>query len=348
MVIKFLYMRILLFPFSLFYLILISLKNLIFKSSLMEKFFNIKSYKSEVPVICVGNIRVGGTGKSQIVLTLAQKLTANNKRVAILSRGYKRKSKGFLEVDSFDYEKFGDEPVLLKMNLNDVMVFVSENRKLAIEKINNDYKFDFILMDDGLQNLSVNKDLSIVVVDKNFYSKNLIENLLLPAGNLREPKSKIFNYDCLIFNKKFDEVKTQGIIHKNLYEANYKLNSFIDSLGKEFEISYLQDQKIGAFCGIAQPDSFRKLLEQNHIFLKFFKVFPDHYSYQIQDLKILLKFVEKFGSKYLITTEKDFVRLIKFKNDFERAGVFLIYAKITAEIKNEEKLIQNILCLKEK
>lgn len=341
-------LRILLLPFSLLYWILISIKNLLYTNNSLKKIFRIESYKSEVPVICVGNIRVGGTGKSQIVLTIAQELIKRNQSIAILSRGYKRKSKGFFEVDSFDVEKFGDEPVLLKMNINNARVFVSEDKKVAIQNINRTYQFDFILMDDGLQNLSVQKDFSIVVLDNNFYSKNIFEKLLLPAGNLRESKSKIFDYDCLIFNKKFEEDESKKPSHKNFFEAKYKLEKFINIDGKEFDINELQKQNSGAFCGIAQPLTFEKLLRKNLIFLRFFKVFPDHYYYQIQDLKLLLKFVEKFGSNYLITTEKDIVRLVKFKNEFERAGVFLIYAKITAEIKNEEKLIQNILCLKRK
>lgn len=345
---RFEWLRILLLPFSLLYWIAVTLKNQIYKSEILKKIFQIEIRKSQIPVVCVGNIRVGGTGKSQIVMTIAQRLIEQNQRVAILSRGYKRKSKGFFEVDSFDYEKFGDEPVLIKFNVKDAKVFVSEDRKIAIDRINQLIEFDFILMDDGLQNLSVHKDYSIVVIDKNFYSRTLVENLLIPAGNLRETKSKTFQYDCLIFNKKFSEIKLTSPPHKNFFEAKYKLVGFFNFSGTEVEIDQLKQNKVGSFCGIAQPLSFKELLEQNAIFTQFFKVFPDHHSYQIQDLKLLLKFVEKFGSKYLITTEKDIVRLIKFKNEFERAGVFLIYAKITAEIKNEENLINDILCLKKK
>lgn len=345
---KFELFRILLLPFSLIYWAAVTLKNFLYKSELLKKVFQIEIRKSQIPVVCVGNIRVGGTGKSQIVLTIAQKLIERNQRVAILSRGYKRKSKGFFEVDSFDYEKFGDEPVLLKMNLPKARVFVSENRKIAIEKINQSNEFDFILMDDGLQNLSVHKDFSIVIIDRNFFSKKPIENLLLPAGNLREFKSKVFSYDCLILNKKFDEDFSNNFKAQKYFEASYKLESFIGISGEKFETNQLKEEGVIAFCGIAQPLSFKMLLEKSSIFLKFFKVFPDHYSYKIQDLKLLLKFVEKFGSKYLITTEKDIVRLLKFKKEIERAGVFLIYAKITAEIKNEENLFQDILCLKKK
>ncbi len=338
-------LRLLLFPFSLIFWMGLFIRKFVYKSNLLRKVFQINVICSKIPVICVGNIRVGGTGKTQIVLSIAQKLIDKNFRVAILSRGYKRKSKGFLEVDSFDYEKFGDEPVLIKRNLNSAKVFVSENRSLAIEKLNATNKFDFILLDDGLQNLSIKKDYSIVLIDENFFSKNLVENLLLPAGNLREPKTKLKDYDCLIFNKKFENVSNYPLNHKKLFFSEYRFEGFRDLEGREVEMEKINNQNAGIFCGIAQPKTFVKLMEKIGILYKFSKFFPDHYNYDVQDLKILLKFVEKFGCYHLITTEKDIVRLSKFKDEFKRAGVFLLYAKITAKIKNEENLLQDIICL---
>ncbi len=335
-------------PLSLIYFFAIELKEVFYRSKILRKIFGIQIYQSRIPVICIGNIRVGGTGKSQIVLELAKKLIEKGNRVAILSRGYGRKSKGFFEVDFFDAERFGDEPVLLKRNLPDSNVFVSEDRKLALEKINETREVDFILMDDGLQNLSVHKNLSIVLIDKNHFSKNLLERLLLPAGNLRESKKKIYHYDFVIYNKKFDEKKFSIDRTETFILAEYLFESFKDFDGNELRLTELKTKKVGAFCGIAQPESFRKLLERLQIIPVFLKIFPDHYSYDIQDFKILIKFVEKFGCNHLITTEKDIVRLAKFQNEFKRAEVFLYYAKITAKIFNEDNLIQKILWLKEK
>lgn len=342
------YFRILLLPLSLIYFIAIKIKELLYTSYVLRKIFGLEIFYSKIPVICIGNIRVGGTGKSQIVLELARKLLVRNYRVAILSRGYKRKSKGFFEVNSLDVEKFGDEPVLLKRNLPDAKVFVSENRKLALKKINENGEIDFILMDDGLQNLSFHKDLTFVLIDRNFFSKNFIERFLLPAGNLRETKKKIFDYDFVIYNKKFDDTEIPEVEKKGFVLAEYYLDSFQDLDGNIISPGDLKGKKIGAFCGIAQPDSFRKLLEKIEIFPVFLKIFPDHHSYNAEDIEILIKFVKNFGCNHLITTEKDIVRLTKFKNEFKRAGVFLYYAKITAKIYSEENLIQKILCLKQK
>jgi tetraacyldisaccharide 4'-kinase len=342
------YLRIFLLPFSLIYFIAIKIKELVYTSDFLRKIFGIEIFCSKIPVICVGNIRVGGTGKSQIVLELARKLIEKKQRVAILSRGYRRKSKGFFEVTSLDVEKFGDEPVLLKKNLPNAKVFVSENRKLALKKINEEGETDFILMDDGLQNLKVHKDLTIVLIDRNFFSKNLIERFLLPAGNLREPKKKIFDYDFVIYNKKFDDFEIPENDEKGFVISEYCFDSFQDLEGNFVSLESLKEKKVGAFCGIAQPVSFQKLLEKTQIFPVFFKTFPDHHFYDEQDCKLLIKFVKNFGCNHLITTEKDIVRLTKFQNEFKRAGVFLYYAKITAKIYSEENLIQKILCLKEK
>ncbi len=344
---KFHYLRLMLIPFSFLYWMLISLKFLIYNSNLLRKFLKIEAYHSSIPIICVGNIRVGGTGKTQIVIELSKKLDELGYKIAILSRGYKRKSHGFFEVISDDFEKFGDEPVLIKSNLKNVRVFVSEDRKKGIQKIQEKEDFDFIVMDDGLQNLKVRKDLSIVLIDKNYFSKNLLENLLLPAGNLRETKKNISYYDFIIFNQKFDEFKLD-VAFDNFYIAHYNFITFADLNGISHRIEDIRTKTIIAICGIAQPDSFIKLLEKNRIFAKFSRFFPDHHIYDIQDLKLLLKFVEKFGSNYIVTTEKDFIRLKKFKDEFERAGVFLLYAKITASIRSENEIVNRILCLKGK
>ncbi|MEJ5304819.1 MAG: tetraacyldisaccharide 4'-kinase [Ignavibacteria bacterium] len=339
-------LRIFLLPFSFVYFLAIKIKEFAYHSNFIKRILGLNIYYSRIPVICIGNIRVGGTGKSQIVLELAKKLLEKGNRIAILSRGYRRKSKGFFEVVSFDTEKYGDEPVLLKKNLPNAKVFVSEDRAMALQKIDENGNFDFILLDDGLQNLSFHKDIKLVLIDKNFYSKNLIERFLLPAGNLREPKKKIFDYDFVIYNKKFDEQRIANQLAQNFLLSEYRFEYFEDFEGNVLQSDDLNLKKFGAFCGIAQPESFKKLFEKLQISPLFLKIFPDHHRYGVQDFEILIKFVEKFGCNHLVTTEKDFVRLTNFINEFKRAGVFLYYAKITARIFDEENLIQKILCLK--
>lgn len=340
------YLRLLLLPLSGLYWFGLTVKYIVYNSNTLRKIFGIEIFDSRIPVVCIGNIRVGGTGKSQLIIKIAESLIQRGSKVAILSRGYKRKSIGFHEVTSNDAEFFGDEPVLIKMNLTKAKVFVSEDRIKGMKKLNEENQFDFILMDDGLQNLSMKKDYSIVLIDKNYFSNQVDERLLLPAGNLRESKKNIHNYDCLIVNKKFEDFGVLNINHRKKFIARYKLDALKNFDNKTISIDKIQKESNGLFCGIAQPDSFRNLFENNNIPFKFFKSFPDHHYYHLEDLKLLLKFVKKFGCKNLITTEKDFVRLTIFKDEFKRAGVFLYSTKITAEILNEDELINEILCLK--
>jgi len=319
---------------------------------LYERGIIFKQYFSPVPVVCIGNIRVGGTGKSQVIISVAEKLLEKGQKVAVLSRGYKRKTKGFSEVSSFDSEKFGDEPVMIKKLIPDAYVFVSENRVKGIKQILSKYKLDFILLDDGLQNYSVKKDYEICLIDKTYCSKNLVERLLIPAGNLREPRSQVYNFDCIIFNNKFDDTtKTLDLrekIGEKLYWAEYRLKGFFNELGNEVLLDQIKESKNLVFCGIAQPESFKKLFLKYQIPFENFIFYPDHKKYNLEDSKRLIKFAEKFDCKFLITTNKDFVKIQKFINEFKRAGVLPIFVKITAILENYDKIINDMLCLKRK
>ncbi len=149
----------------------------------------LKQKKYDIPVICVGNLTVGGTGKTPHIEYLV-KLLSSRYKVCVLSRGYKRKSRGFVEVEpDSDVEDVGDEPLQIKQKFPDALVVVDKNRNKAIEKIlkmQEDKKPDVILMDDGYQHRSVIPSLSILLVDSN---RPIFEDTLLPAGNLREPLS---------------------------------------------------------------------------------------------------------------------------------------------------------------
>lgn len=336
------YLRLALIPLSLIFLIIIRIREFLYRNEIL------KSYSSSVPVICLGNIRVGGTGKSQLIITLSNDLISRGYNIAILSRGYKRKTKGFLEVESFDVDKFGDEPVMIKKNLPEAKVYVSENREYGIKKILSYNKPDFILMDDGLQNFSVKKDFAIVLIDKSFLSKNIIDKVLIPAGNLREPKSSVKKYDFIIFNRKFDYDYSPKIDSPNFSYSNYKLKGIFDFDDNEEDTNTLKKSKFVAFCGIAQPESFFKIFENEGILIVGKKIFPDHHKYTVQDLTILIKFVKKLGCNKLITTEKDSVRTLKFKDEFKRAEVFLYYTKIEGIIEDQINLVEKILCLKTK
>ncbi len=361
------YLRLLLLPFSGFYWLIIMIKNFLYDKNIL------KVYKSKIPIVCVGNISTGGTGKTPLLQTISKGLLDKGKRIAILSRGYKRKTEGYLEVDEIDPEKFGDEPTMLIRNLNNVNIVVSENRVKGIENITRNYKPDFILMDDGLQNRSVYKNFSIAVIDESYEKNNLLDRIFIPAGNLREPSSRLKNFDVVIRNRKFAEKGNENFANvgnQNLFSAKYSLEGIYDLYGNRIELTELwnippqprqvegdksaqtsRNRQVRAgkksnnfiFCGIANPRSFEQTIQSVGINYSGKKFFGDHYRYTEHNVLKIISLAKKSGCTNLITTEKDIVRLQRFRGIFIDNDTNILYIKIKAEIENFENLIEQII-----
>ncbi|MCX8009954.1 MAG: tetraacyldisaccharide 4'-kinase [Ignavibacteria bacterium] len=338
-------MRIFLLPISVIYWLVIKIKNWLYQIGVLN------SWKSPIPVICVGNISVGGQGKTPALISLTNELINRNKKVVIVSRGYKRKTKGYFEVDSINASSYGDEPAMIKMNLPSVNVVVCEDRVHAIKNIQTKFNPDLVMMDDGLQNKSVMKDYSISVFDRYNLNHNLfIEKFLIPAGNLREPFKEVFNYDAVIINHKFytSDLKTSSDLMKrlfqhNCFEANYILEGFFDDGGRRIELEHLKEKQNYIFCGIAKPESFERLFNCNSIRITSKNFFPDHYRYTSKDIQNLIDSAKQFSCENLITTEKDYVRLIQFTDQIKKSGMSILYSKISMKIFEVEKLLDLIL-----
>lgn len=361
------YLRLLLLPLSGVYWLIIMIKNILYDKNIL------KVYKSKIPIVCVGNISTGGTGKTPLLLTISKGLLDKGKNIAILSRGYKRKTEGYLEVDEINPEKFGDEPAMLIRNLNNVNIVVSENRVKGIENIARSYKPDFILMDDGLQNRSVYKNFSIAVIDESYKKNNLLDRILIPAGNLREPSSHLRDFDVVIRNRKFAEKDNENfanVENQNLFSAKYSLEGIYDLNGNRIELNELWnippqprqvEEDMSAqtsrnrqvriekksnnfiFCGIANPKSFEQMFDSIGINYSGKKFFGDHHSYSKNDVLKIISLAKKLGSTNLITTEKDIARLQRFGDIFIDNDTNILYTKIKAEIVNFENLIEQII-----
>ncbi len=263
---------ILLLPVSYFYQIIIFIKNLF-----------VKKISFSIPVICVGNIYIGGTGKTPISIKCKELLSEICKPVIIKK----------------NYKNHIDEIELLKKNSK---VIVSDSRRLGIEEAINK-NFNFAILDDGYQDNSIKKDLNLVC----FNNEQLVGNgLTLPSGPLRENLSKIKNCNIVLINGKKnnefeDKLKKYNVSLKFFY-FNYYLKNFDE----------LKNRKLVCFAGIGNPENFFNLLKANRLnVIKEIK-FPDHYNYSDDDLENLLKIEEKYNGK-LVTTEKDFLRISKFK-----------------------------------
>ncbi len=335
------YLRLLLFPLSILYGIIISFRNFLYDSNILFK------YKSKYKIISVGNINTGGSGKTPLVIKLAEILLERGCKIAIISRGYKRKSKGMQIV--FDNKKInltvsdaGDEPYmtaeLLKRKSNNFYLIVSEDRTEAIRYIEQNFKPDYIILDDAYQQRKIFKDYDFLVIDTNNFEKHrLFNKILLPAGNLREPLKNIRRCTVIFQNNKFSDKSILDFINKYnkpVYTIRYRINGIYN---RDYKITEENLDKVIAFCGIADPESFKKSLENFNI--KEFITFPDHKKYNNIDIENLIK---KYIQGYaFITTEKDFVKIRNFNNFIENYPVYFI--RLSVEIERENELINFIL-----
>ncbi len=286
---------VILYPLSIIYLFI----------SLLNKFRTVKKFK--IPVVCIGNIYLGGTGKTPLAIEILNISKSLGKNPAFVKKYY-----NYLE----------DEIEMLKKK---GIVFASKSRNAAIESLikNNN---DVAVLDDGFQDFSVNKDLSIVCFNQKQWLGN---RMLIPSGPLRESLSGIKRADCVfITGKKNDQIE-QEIYKQNknieIYYSKYKL----------LDIDRLKDKKIIAFAGIGNPINFFDLLEEKNMNLVHKFSFPDHYNYTSTDLD-KLTFHAKNSNSILLTTEKDYFRINEnFKKNIE-------YVKIEIEIENKNNFINLI------
>lgn len=281
--------RIMLYPLSLLYG-----KIVRYRSSLYEKKW-LKPKHLNAIVISVGNLTVGGTGKTPMVLWLAEKFLAEGKKLAILSRGY-RGAGGT-----------SDEIELLKRRLNNRVLFgVGKDRYAQGRLLESRNPIEIFLLDDGFQHLGLARDLDILMLDG---SVRLKEEWLLPAGSLREPISACRRANILIVTRKAErpEIEAQDSHKFSIFYAHTRLLGF--RLAGTHEVpSYLSEIGPGpffAFCGIGNPEAFWNDLTRWHVPLAGQKGFCDHHGYTESDARRLEQAAQELGAKAFITTEKD-------------------------------------------
>ena len=302
-----------------FILIPISLLYLLF-------FYLIALFKTEekidTPVICVGNINVGGTGKTSFLLKIVNNLKNNKKNICVLLKGYGGKKTAFKKVSLNDSAVLvGDEAILYS---NHVPTYISNNRSLAIKKIFYDLSPDFILLDDGFQDRSLYKDKNILMVngDRGFGNR-----LCLPAGPLRElikPALKRAQFLIIVGD---DKTRIKSMC------KNIEIDTFTASI----EPLYIdKNKKYLAFSGIGNNQSFFDTLINNNCTVLKTVEFPDHHFFSENDLKHLKKMASD-NNLSLITTEKDLVRIPKEK----RGGIDCL--KVEIKLPNMDEFMHKLL-----
>ncbi len=277
------------------------------------------------PVISVGNVTTGGTGKTPLVIYLAKHFSAQGKRVAVLSRGYGRKTDSSQLVWVSDGKKIlatpeegGDEPVLIAKSVPKAAVIVCKDRYKAGLDAMKVFRPDLFILDDGYQRrFELHRDLDILAIDgANPFSTGWV----LPAGLLREPLEAMAEADVLVLNKvnlcrSPEDVKTVLMRHNPkayVVEAHFKPISLRDfQTGKEMKAASLDRLSVGAFSGVASAISFVRTLADFKVLIHHSYNLRDHYAYTRENLKTILEDAHMRGLQYLITTEKDEVKIPK-------------------------------------
>lgn len=316
-----------LYPFSILYRLITDIRNMLYDSGILH------SEKFSIPVICVGNITVGGTGKTPHTEYLIR-LLRNEYKVAVLSRGYKRKSKGFTIVTPLSSAReSGDEPLQIAMKFPDIVTAVDKNRSNGIKKILNEYpETGVIILDDGFQHRSVKPGLSVILTD---YRRLLTRDHLMPYGRLRENRNNRKRADIIVISKTPEDIAetTMSEIRDELKSHPQQRVFFTKILCKDlipvFEnvtsakslISVSGKGKCGVVLvtGIAVPDSLLLFLEKQ--FKEIIHLdFADHHFYNEEDTEKIRSAWDSLKSeeKLLITTEKDAARLREFSNFEDR------------------------------
>ena len=261
-----------------------------------QKILNTK--ETEIPVICVGNLTVGGSGKTPVVITLCRFLSGIGKSTSILTRGFGGKEKGpiFVSTNLHQSLDVGDEPLMMAHSLD---VCVSRNRPLGANHILDKKKYDCIVMDDGLQNPTLKKDLNIAVFDGKFGIGN---GFLLPAGPMRQKlEVGIQNIDLVIFNGKDETGLGQKIPpHIPIFTGELQPDEEI--------VEKMKNRRVYGFAGIGNPSRFFKTLNNIGADLVGEAHFADHHPYTDADLTQLYEEAIQSGAE-LVTTQKDWMRL---------------------------------------
>jgi tetraacyldisaccharide 4'-kinase len=276
---------IMLLPLSLIYYVVFLLKKI-----------TAKPYKSKIPVICIGNVNVGGVGKTQVALLINNILQQKNIKCCFITRGYGGNYKEAVRVDlqTHDAKHVGDEAIMLAKYAN---VYVGHSRACAAKLAEKD-QMQVIIMDDGLQNFSITKDFNILVVDGNIGFGN---GLLLPAGMLRQSINSVLNDINLAII-----IGNDSSNNKKLLKGCNILNASIQTQ----QIINIKDRRLIAFAAIAYPQKFYQTITELGAHLIETHDFADHYLYNINDLD-KLQIIAKQHQAELITTEKDYVKIPK-------------------------------------
>lgn len=308
-------LRFLLVPASWIYGWIIHLRNYLFDAGLF------KSEKFSIPIICVGNITVGGTGKTPMAEMIIDYMSRRHK-VALLSRGYGRRTKGYLEVSTTShYRDVGDEPLQIKLKFPETVVVVCEKRAEGIRRLQQEHpEVNLIVLDDGFQHRHVSPKVNVVMVDA---TRQPQEDHFLPYGTLRDEMDQLHRAHYFVVTKCSENMTPleRRLLKKYLVKVAYqriyftRMESFrpqplfADMAPEEL---LQRQQEVIALSGIGNPKPFYATLEKQYQVVERVEL-EDHHVYKVRDIKLLVQLLEQHPEAVVVTTEKDAVKLTNRK-----------------------------------
>ncbi|MBN2512353.1 MAG: tetraacyldisaccharide 4'-kinase [Sedimentisphaerales bacterium] len=327
--------RALLSCFALVYAAAVRCRNLLYHFGVL------RSHAVKVPVISIGNITTGGTGKTPLVIWLCRYLSQKQIRCAVLTRGYKTTA-----------GEMSDEPALLAKSCPGVQVVINPDRVAGAEKAIRDYQPQVLVLDDGFQHRRIQRDLNIVAIDATCpfgYDK------LLPAGLLREPLSELKRADAAIITR-FDLADAQQAsqIEQRIMElagpipiarALHRHTHAMLTSGQPLPLDKLRTMKLFIYCGIGNPQAFMHCLQQDGITIVGSCFFNDHHDYTMQDVKSIAAQARHSGADMAVCTQKDWVKTAVFCRQIETIsfGAMVMELDFAANAEIIESLIDRVI-----
>ncbi len=298
------------YPLSLVYKAVVGFRHRLYDSGLK------KSVKFDIPIICVGNITVGGTGKTPMTEFVISHF-ADKFNVAVLSRGYGRRTKGYLEVQpSSHYRDVGDEPLQIKLKFSSSLVVVCEDRVLAVNQIKERHpEVNLIIMDDGFQHRSIEPLVNIITLDA---TRPIHEDKMLPYGNLRDTLSSLDRAHYFVVTKCSDNMQPidKRLWRKRIVHYAYQKLFFTRYVSYQPEPLFPADakeplksgQSVIAVSGIGNPTPFLSSVKEYYDLVDHID-FNDHHAYSVRDVKHICAKLKEHEGAAVVITEKDAVKL---------------------------------------
>lgn len=302
-------------PLALLYRLAVTFRHHLFDWGIL------KSEKFDIPIICIGNITVGGTGKTPMAEMLIAYMSRMH-RVALLSRGYGRRTKGYLEVTTdAHYRDVGDEPLQIKRKFPETVVVVCANRREAIKRIRSEHpEIDLIIMDDGFQHRYVDPKINVLMIDS---TRPVQSDRMLPLGSLRDLPDQFYRAHYFIVTKCPEKMAPierrilRKVLIKYAYQEIYftRFESFTPQPIYPAEVAaepIVQRRKVIALSGIGNPAPFLKSLHEWYEVVEEVTL-KDHHVYRMSDMARLETLLNKHPEAVIVTTEKDAVKLCRPK-----------------------------------